>query len=152
MTAAGITWTDKAQTMTVIFSSLLFHCFGGVWSPSWPATRDTQYGSVQLMDATLSTLITKTAAMRRKLINRLTMFVTSGWPRYLGESQACHPHIFSSLSFHKCLHFYSMFFQNGILYISAFIWFIYRSIPPSVIFPSKLIRIEKQAAIFFLWN
>ena len=121
----------------------------GIWSPSWPATRDTQYGSIQLMDATLSTLITKTAATRRQLINRLTMFVTSGWPRYLGESQACHPHIFSCLSFHKCLHFYSMFFQNGFLYISALIWFIYHSLPVSAIFPSELIRTEKQGVIFF---
>lgn len=34
----------------------------GSRGPTWPVTCDTQYGSPRLIDATLSTLITETAA------------------------------------------------------------------------------------------
>ncbi len=68
---------------------------GETWALTWPAICDTQYGSLRLIDATLSTLITATAAMRRQLINRLTMFVTSDRPRYLGDGPSPLPvHLF----------------------------------------------------------
>ena len=62
VTAAGGTSIDKTADNGGHISVLAVPAGLGRRALTWPVTCDTQYGSPRLIDVTLSTLITETAA------------------------------------------------------------------------------------------
>lgn len=116
---------------------------------TWPAVRDTQYGRLRLIDATLSTLITATAAMRKQLINRLTMFVTSDRPRYLGDCPSPLPtHLLVCLFFSPSFSFGSHRFDLSAYLFPQEMSLLTPLFPSSITFASASIRTEAPACGF----